>query len=134
MSSYYLINSFAFYAAYHQHPVNVIIHQITIPIIVWTLIVFANYFIFLNNEVISWLPFTLALPLIFLYEIIYMLLDIWSALIMVILFMVMYTTSNLFIFYVESAWIYSLLIHIIAWIVQFMGHTFFEKKKTSINR
>jgi len=127
----YLINSFAFYGAYHRNKVNQVIHQVTIPLIVWTVMVFTGYYNFYIGSV-EWLPVNITVPLMAFYVIVYFLFDVPSALVITPILFGMYVSANLFIINVQYAWAYALGIHFVAWIIQFAGHGVWEKRRPAL--
>jgi uncharacterized membrane protein YGL010W len=43
MGKFNLKDQLGFYASYHAHPLNVLIHVICVPLILWTAVVWATY-------------------------------------------------------------------------------------------
>jgi uncharacterized membrane protein YGL010W len=135
----WFVESFAFYAAYHQHPVNQIIHIITIPVIMFTILVIASYINFYNFEIVRYeiinamLNVNAGLILITFYTIMYIMLDVLGGILFFPCVMILYILSNVFRYLVVGdAWIISIMIHIVAWIIQFAGHVIWEKRKPAL--
>lgn len=129
----YLVRSFVFYSVYHKNPVNKRIHQITIPLIVWTIMLLLGYVPIYSFES----PFDVLsinasfVPLIF-YVIMYFIFDIPSALILTPILYGMYVGANAFRDNVPYAWAYGVSLHIVSWILQFMGHGIWEKNRPAL--
>ena len=131
------IYSFEFYAAYHQNPINQIVHMITIPLIMFTILAWLAYWtpyqIQTSNEIVTnLLSFNIGLILIAIYATIYIVLNIIGGLLYVPVLLVLYGSANLVRFYVPYAWLICIGIHIIAWVFQFMGHGIWEKRKPAL--
>jgi uncharacterized membrane protein YGL010W len=131
------IDSFAFYAAYHQHPVNQIIHITTIPFIMFTILVWFAYWspiqISTSYEVTTnLLSLNLGLVLITIMNTIYIVLDIVGGLLYIPFALLLYGGANLTRYYVPHAWDIAIGVHILAWIIQFAGHGVWEKRKPAL--
>ena len=129
----YLLNSFAMYSAYHKNKVNQIIHVLTIPLLVWTIMIFTSYLVFYKWW-IEWLPINLTIPLVVIYVIIYFILDYIAAFFITPIFIGMYIAAGLFSVHVPYAWAYALGIHVSSWIAQLIGHAVFEKRRPAFTQ
>jgi 2-hydroxy fatty acid dioxygenase len=131
------VRSFAFYAAYHQHPVNQAIHITTIPFIMFTILVWLAYWspyqIPTHYEVTTnLLSLNLGLVLILIYNTIYIVLDVFAGILYIPFVLILYGGANLFRHYVPYAWAIAIAVHIVAWIIQFLGHGVWEKRKPAL--
>lgn len=132
--------SFAFYAAYHQHPVNQLMHIITIPIIVFTILTWLAYGSFYEPDLTGQstdminrlLSVNFGIVLIAFYVMVYVVLDVLGGLLFLPCVLILYGGANLFRYYVPYAWAISIALHIIAWIFQFAGHGIWEKRKPAL--
>ena len=133
-----LKDSFAFYRAYHRHPVNQIIHMITIPIIVFTILIWLSYVKFYQFDQLSpdilckMLTINLGLAISIIYITFYLILDIVGGILMTFVILIMYLGANLFRYYVPYAWAWALGAHVIAWVFQFLGHGLWERRKPAL--
>lgn len=132
-----LKNSFAFYSAYHRNIYNKLIHIITIPIIMWTTFVFLDYMVIYKYKTTDKymsdvFTITASLVVILIYMTIYFVLDWIASLIMMPIIFISYITANLFVFNFAYAWVVALIIHILAWMLQFVGHCVFEKRRPAL--
>jgi uncharacterized membrane protein YGL010W len=129
----YLIRSFAFYSRYHRNRTNQIIHQITIPLIVWTVALLVGYWNFYTvPKPLTYLSINAALIPLCFYTVAYFLFDVPMALVAAPAFCGIYILANLFREYVPYAWAYGIGIHVLAWIFQFMGHGVFEGNRPAL--
>lgn len=113
------------YQAVHLHPVNLLIHKIAIPLIVFHIIAMLSWlklFTIYNFE-ISLAHLVSVGVLIFYFS-----LDILYA-----IFMCFFIILCLFVSNFTSVWIVW-CIAFIAWILQFIGHYFFEKKSPAFSK
>jgi len=133
MYSDQLKTSFAFYAAYHRNKVNKIIHIITIPLISWTILIFLNYLpSYQNADFGSTFAITFAIFPVIVYLSIYILLDWRAGLLITPYIVAQYFLANIYRFNVPEAWISALIIFVLAWILQFMGHGIWEGRKPAL--
>ena len=58
--------------------------------------------------------------------------DIIASLIMIPFLFIIYILANIIRFYVPYAWIATILLHILAWVAQAIGHYFCEPKPKSL--
>ncbi len=132
----FLDQNFSFYYAHHRHPINIIIHYITIPLIIWTILILlayatlynwtddaANYMLALNGSV----------PIILAYLILYYLLDWHVGIFFTIIIFILYLFANYFTYSDNYAWLYAIIIHIISWSVQILSHRYIEGNRHSIS-
>lgn len=129
-----LKHNFAFYTAYHRHPYNQLIHITTIPLIIWTIFIFLAYVpIFEPKSDLEKIFYpTPSLLLIVGYLILYYLVDSIAATCMALLIFLLYVAANAFRFFVPYAYLIAIVIHGVAWVLQFMGHGVFEGRKPAL--
>ena len=125
-------DSLAFYSAYHRHPTNQLIHCITIPIIVYTVLQWLAYITIYSFANLPLLRIHAGLPLIVVYTIIYFLCDDTSALIITGPLIGIYILTNYLWIAVPKIWMYALILHVVSWILQFAGHGVWEKRKPAL--
>ncbi|WOE32534.1 MULTISPECIES: DUF962 domain-containing protein [unclassified Acinetobacter] len=113
------------YAAYHLEPKNVMTHLLGIPMIVFALLCLtarAEWQLF--N-----ISMTLAALLMILAVIYYLCLDGIFALVIAVIFILIYPYALMVSHMALTDWLFiSILLFIVGWILQFLGH-FYEKKK-----
>lgn len=126
----YFYSSFAFYWAYHRHPINRIIHCITIPLIVLTTIQIFSYLTLYDDRSVL-LRANASLFIIVPYLILYYLFDYVAAIIWAIIICGSYLLCNWFYTF-KYIWIITLCIFVLSWILQFMGHAIWEKRKPAL--
>ena len=101
------------YKVYHKNKINIYIHQVCIPLLLVT--------------IYSILPLYISFIINVCYSIIYLLYDIFSA---KSFYSVLYL-QFIFLFHLIFRQIFSVymnsIIHIISWVLQIIGHTYFEK-------
>ena len=133
-----LIEKYGFYGEYHKNTINRIIHIITIPVMIWTILVFCGYCIFYTPSMDTSLSptrhssFNLNLGLIplILCSSVYMFMDFVAGLTFFILVSAEYILACIFVAFVPYAWTVALDIHIFAWICQFIGHSQWIENKS----
>ena len=129
MSSLFdLKGQYYFYKKYHSNPINVFIHIICIPMIFWSISVLLAPIQVINNI------FNLTFFVSFFYSMYYHCLDLYLGQIMSIFLIFSWHTASLFYYNNEHSVRYAIIINIVSWILQFIGHGLFEGKKTSTNR
>lgn len=133
--SEYFNDSFAFYSAYHKNNTNKIIHIITIPIIIYTIFIWAAYLSIyqlnnINNE--SYIYINAGLIIMISYFTIYALMDgLWSLPYFIYIFM-LYIFATYSTYHIPYMGLWAIIIHIFAWILQFIGHGVFEGRKPAL--
>ena len=133
--------SYEFYKKYHQNKINKIIHILCIPLIVWSFSVFLNSIVinFSLNYVTGFsflnmfsMNITLSFILLSCYLLFYSLLDITCFQVMSIFLFIIWASSYLFLYYCNFPFYYALMINIISWIMQFIGHGVFEGNRPAL--
>ncbi|KAI8394197.1 uncharacterized protein BYT42DRAFT_553682 [Radiomyces spectabilis] len=128
------------YGAHHNNKVNVIIHMIFVPIILWSALVFgakSGPLVDMNAlpSSLQWLKLfgpNLSFFTMCLYSVYYMILDpVAAALASPLLFAACYHATN-FLKTNPQAIKIALSIHIAAWIFQFLGHGVAEKRSPKV--
>lgn len=134
-----LKESFAFYAAYHRHPVNQLIHIITIPIIVLTILVWLSYGTIYQFEISqdsqslnNLFSLNVGIIVIAMYLALYNVLKPFVGLLMSPFIMILYLLANIIRFEVPYAWAICIGFNILALILQFLGHSVWEKRKPNL--
>ncbi len=123
-----LFDQYVFYAKYHKDKTNRIIHLITLPLIVWSaagLLAYA-YMWKSDGDIFA---VNLSLFTMIIYGSYYIYCTIPLGIVMQVILFLVWITSNAFTYKVEYAYIYELVIQVIAWILQLIGHQFFEHNK-----
>lgn len=114
---------FVQYGSYHNNTVNKWIHIVTVPIIVLTALVFLqNVEIPLVKDVANLLTILYSLGYIYLHFVI----GSFSSILLYILNHSAHEIADKIIFGIES-WKFCLILHIVAWVFQLLGHALFEK-------
>lgn len=133
--------SYEFYKKYHQNKINKIIHILCIPLIVWSFSVFLNSIVinFSLNYITNssfWNIFnvniTLSFILLSFYLLIYSILDFTCFQVMSIFLFIIWSTSYLFLYYCTFPFYYALIVNIISWVMQFIGHGVFEGNRPAL--
>ena len=131
-SNYYL-----FYKKYHQNKINKLIHLFCIPLIVWSFCVLLNNLTILshfkfNNSNIFTIDLDLSAYICLFYLIIYTFIESSTFFPMFLYLTFIYFTSYFFNLYVIKSIMYALFINIFSWIMQFIGHFFFEGNRPAL--
>jgi uncharacterized membrane protein YGL010W len=124
---------FKFYSDYHSHYLNKIIHIFCIPLICFSLFIFLNYipysiqfydsnYTFLNVILCIKSSFILYIS----YILYYLYLSPFLGFSCGLFYLFILISSNLFYYYVNNAWIYSILFQISSWVIQILSHKFIE--------
>lgn len=125
MSLFDLSKQYAFYKKYHKNVSNVLIHIACIPMIVWTLCIFLTHF----SKNIFYNP---TFYMVNLYTFYYLILDNNLGKIMGIFFYISWITSYFFYWYIPNSLTYATILHILAWVAQFVGHFYFEGNRPAL--
>lgn len=130
-------NSYLFYKKYHKNKINKLIHLFCIPMIVWSFCVILNKFSSYNElkfdgSLILTTNTDLSLIMSFYYLSYYTCLDTSTFLPMLIYLSIIYYTSYLFNLYVVNSIMYAIYINLFSWIMQFIGHFFFEGNRPAL--
>ncbi|OZJ02552.1 hypothetical protein BZG36_04502 [Bifiguratus adelaidae] len=120
------------YGAHHHNKVNVFIHIVCIPLILWTSLVFSATTGPLVKTSLSLVEPNLAFFGMVVYAAYYLALDPVAGLIATpILFYCVRTATN-FLHTQHHAVTIALAIHVFSWIAQFVGHGVYEKRKPKL--
>jgi uncharacterized membrane protein YGL010W len=122
---YNLQEQYFFYKKYHLNTTNVLIHIGCIPMIVWTFCVFLTHFssnIFYNPTFL----------MVNLYSWYYRILHEDLGRVMQLLLYMSWISSYFFYWYVSNSLKYTMLLHIGAWVAQFIGHFYFEGNRPAL--
>ncbi|KAF9468884.1 hypothetical protein BDZ94DRAFT_1244830 [Collybia nuda] len=140
ISQLFDVNSqLAFYGAYHSNKINVLVHMIFVPLILWTSQVLLSQFPVpsvvpaLHYEINDYLAFDLNIPAILagLYIVYYFILEPVAALFytpQMILSLLTATAYSKGSGNVSNAGI----LHALSWIAQFLGHGLAEKRAPAL--
>ena len=111
------------YHAYHMTQGNKLTHLVGIPMIIYAIFGGLNQFGAINITMLGQtIPLTLALPVFIFGSLFYLRLHLLLGFTMVI------SISILFIFSFKLNLIWSAILFVVGWIVQYIGHIFFEHK------
>lgn len=130
-------SSYSFYKKYHKNKINKLIHLFCIPMIVWSFCCILNLITSYNelkfkgkNILIT--NMDLGLVICIYYLSFYTFMDSKTFLPMLIYLGLIYLSSYYFNLYVANSLIYAVYINIFSWIMQFIGHIFFEKNRPAL--
>eukprot|EP00744_Colponema_vietnamica_P012518 GILI01017568.1.p1 GENE.GILI01017568.1~~GILI01017568.1.p1 ORF type:complete len:207 (-),score=38.38 GILI01017568.1:115-735(-) len=141
-----LVSHFAGYGSYHNNMINKIIHIICVPLIVWSLMMLLRLipFTFVIESAPRFFSHWAATPgwephWAFFFSVIlliyYYVLDFGVGFVSSCLFALMYYTSNLVFNACGSLaciLTVALVVHIVSWVFQFIGHGVFEKRRPAL--
>jgi len=140
-----LKKQFVFYASYHNDPINILIHLMCIWPIFATTVVFLQYTPTLldNPEALENLSFSKNINLngafffILLYIVWYIFMEPFAGGLASLLILSIYIKSGQFVnagvsIYGLPVWQAALAIHVVAWIIQFIGHGVFEGRAPAL--
>mmetsp|Transcript_10611 Transcript_10611/g.17366 ORF Transcript_10611/g.17366 Transcript_10611/m.17366 type:complete len:201 (+) Transcript_10611:68-670(+) len=135
-----LVEQLTFYQKYHSDKINQIIHIFCVPIILWTILVWLAYIPIVPNSVLTdallrkLLAVNGGLLLALFYTIYYVILDPLAGVTFGIFVHGLWVAANLFLLEEgpSSAWKMALGMHMISWILQFIGHGVFEKRSPAL--
>ena len=149
-----LKKQYTFYNKYHNNVCNKLIHYLCIPILVFTLFILLNYIPYyykidyLENYTIKDVTYNLinsntTLDHIFiintssciyvLYMIYYLILNILTGIISIPIYGIILITSNYLVYnYYNRSWVGALFFQCISWLLQFMGHYYFENNRPAL--
>lgn len=134
----FLEKSFAFYASYHNNPVNQLIHVICIWPIFWTAVLMVNYCspveAFADYSFFGY-PVSISLILCAFYFLFYFFVELpdgFGGLIAAGLVVVSFVSSNHVKETVPDAFKIGAVVHIFAWLAQFYGHGVHEKRSPAL--
>ena len=142
------IESYQFYKKYHKNKINKIIHIFCIPLIVWSFSVLLHSIIFTfstnilvsSGDIVN--PFNylkiidinvnLSYILLSLYLLAYTVIDNSFFRPMLIFLSFIWISSYYFLYRVTSPYLYAIIINIVSWIFQFIGHGVFEGNRPAL--
>jgi len=134
------LDKFASYSSYHRNPVNVIIHVIMVPLIVFSGILMGMSYPFESAITRTYVPSQYVLPhaavlgLVVILCVFSYLLEPLAGVILNIELVAMYYGS-LYILKeygaADAFWI-GLAIHLVSWVSQFIGHGFYEGRRPAL--
>eukprot|EP00755_Sulcionema_specki_P039501 Sspe_Gene.2913::Locus_967_Transcript_2_4_Confidence_0.333_Length_762::g.2913::m.2913 len=120
-----LKDQLTFYGAYHHNSVNQWIHIICVPLILWTAMVWVAPLEVLPGVAACW-------GVALVYGTFYVLLEPIAGLMYAPVLALMALTAVDFTKSVPNAGLISLGLHIVLWILQFLGHGVFEKRAPAL--
>lgn len=155
-SIFNLEDQFLFYGQYHHNPINILIHLVCVPLIFFTSLILAHHFAFFAKTDLAWLTGPLELPEVLVrtglfggsgttyvlnlatltslgYAAYFVALEPVAGLLYAPILLAMGHWSNLLV----DAFPYSymrptLAVWTFSWILQFIGHGHFEKRKPAL--
>ena len=118
----------ASYARYHQHPINRILHVLTVPLLLWSFLVLCTYSSEMPTSVWSANP---SLFVIAVYTLYYASFGILSCFSWLLGFgWPLWMMANFYRLSVPRAWPWALAVHLLAGFLQWhFGHGIYEKRK-----
>ncbi|KIM25615.1 hypothetical protein M408DRAFT_331143 [Serendipita vermifera MAFF 305830] len=131
-----------FYGAYHSNKVNVTIHIVCVPLIMWSTLVWLsalplpealsafNFKPLVFNDYMSFEP-TWACVFFIVYQTYYLILEPRAALIYLPEFLFSLATANSFS-HGPNGMKYATAVHVFSWVMQFIGHGVFEKRAPAL--
>ncbi|KAJ1956649.1 hypothetical protein GGI12_005253 [Dipsacomyces acuminosporus] len=145
MGVFDLRTEFVKYGEYHANRINVAIHMVFVPTILWTLVALGTYLIpgklFTYPAPIAGLlslipgpaPLEVLSTLVLLgYSIFYIVLDKVAGLLFLPILYTIVVTSQQYIMSSPGALKVTVALNIVSWIVQFIGHGVFEKRAPAL--
>ena len=132
-----LSDSYQFYKNYHKNKVNKLIHLFCIPMIFWSFCCMLNLLTSYNElkfkgENILVTNMDLGLFVCSYYLLFYTFMDRKTFFPMLIYLALIYLSSYYFNLYVANSIMYAVYINIFSWIMQFIGHFFFEGNRPAL--
>jgi len=130
----------SFYGAYHNNHVNVLIHTLFVPIILFTALVMVSP-LSSSYETTVTVPGLMSTTLVVNFPLIYvtitglyyiMLEPVAGASFFCVMLMMWLGATNMFVTMGTRACYLALAIHVIGWIAQFLGHGVFEGRKPAL--
>lgn len=124
----------AFYGEYHNNPINQWIHITCVPLITFTALVFLNAYPLFPTPAgyPDWLIFSPALLVVAVYFGYYVTLEAAAGTAAGLFYLGLWVGSCYFINNVERALFYSVVVHVVSWVLQFVGHGVAEKRKPTL--
>ncbi|EGC34460.1 hypothetical protein DICPUDRAFT_55807 [Dictyostelium purpureum] len=144
MAIFNLVDQTSSYGAYHSNTVNKFIHIVFVPLILLTAFIFINNLPHspfledllapLNNVSKGLIPFALSTPLAIALALYYCFLNVKVGLVsMVWILAANYVAfSSINKYGLETATYYGIIIHILSWVSQFVGHGVFEGRRPAL--
>jgi uncharacterized membrane protein YGL010W len=128
----YFTDAFAFYAVHHQNKINRIIHFITIPLIIMCTLALITYIpatIKIDNDTHVFDVNIIVFIVIMLYSCLYMLVDFIAGVIFCVGIFSFTLLINLCVYNVPLFWILIIGLLVQSWILQILGHYYFEHNR-----
>ena len=117
----------AFYTSYHRNRINVSLHIVCVPAILWTVLVFIS----LLRPIFPVLGSN-AMILSFAYLFYYVILDPLTGLIYMPFLITLAHSAQVYARSRPFALYTALAVHIVGWTAQFVGHGYFEKRRPAL--
>ncbi|KAG6903327.1 hypothetical protein C0995_013080 [Termitomyces sp. Mi166 len=129
-----------FYGAYHSNKINVLIHIVFVPVLLWTFHVLVadlpvpSFVPDIHYQINDYLRFDLNLSAIHagLYFVYYLILEPIAAILYAPQLTLSLLTSTAFYASGSNHWNLAVLIHVSSWIAQFLGHGLAEKRAPAL--
>ncbi|KAI0809168.1 DUF962-domain-containing protein [Irpex lacteus] len=130
---------FTFYGAYHNHPVNIAIHTVCVPLLLWSFAVMATNlplpesFPHIYHEFNDYFIFELNFPVLLIasWATYYFFLEPFAALLWIPTAVTIVLTSRAFAER-SNALVEAAVVHAVCWIAQFIGHGVAEKRAPAL--
>ncbi|CAL8118380.1 unnamed protein product [Orchesella dallaii] len=132
-----LEEQFTFYASYHHNGLNKLIHILCVWPILWTALVFTQYIPIEAPISTPVHPANIAFFTALVYAVIYVLMDKKAGSLAALLILLCLITARRFyltseVSYGVPAWQLAVVIHVVCWIAQFVGHGVFEGRAPAL--
>eukprot|EP00698_Gefionella_okellyi_P003048 TRINITY_DN12869_c0_g1_i1.p1 TRINITY_DN12869_c0_g1~~TRINITY_DN12869_c0_g1_i1.p1 ORF type:complete len:185 (-),score=35.54 TRINITY_DN12869_c0_g1_i1:111-665(-) len=134
MGAFDVVPQVSFYQSYHSNKINQLIHFVFVPTIYWTALVFFTA-IPVPFPKIDVVGVNIGNPSVLLwafYAFYYLTLDLTAGALYFPVLFGMLVTANNFAATQESALYYAAIVHVISWVMQFIGHGVFEGRKPAL--
>eukprot|EP00741_Cyanophora_paradoxa_P007560 tig00001155_g7312.t1 len=124
----------AFYGAYHSNDVNKIMHAIGIPGLLFSLMVVLAPLKPPGVDDLTAPLFALngGLAVAILYSILFIYLETVAGCCAAAVLLAIWVGANYFALAVKDAWMWAIGIHVLCWVLQFVGHGVFEKRRPAL--
>ncbi|GAM27422.1 hypothetical protein SAMD00019534_105980 [Acytostelium subglobosum LB1] len=140
MAVFNIIDQAASYGAYHHNNVNKFIHIVFVPAILYTAFVMVSFiqvdaavpFLQMLNSITTFLPVSITTPIALLIASYYVILHTKVGLVAFIWVMAANYLAEVTINTVQNPFYFALVIHVVSWIAQFVGHGVYEGRRPAL--
>ncbi|EFA75869.1 hypothetical protein PPL_10441 [Heterostelium album PN500] len=134
------IDQAASYGAYHHNNVNKFIHIVFVPAILYTAFVMLSFvnvpqavpYLQQLNQITTFLPVSITTPIALLISLYYCVLDIRVGVVGLAWIMAANYLAEYTILHMSNAFMFALGVHIVSWVLQFVGHGVFEGRRPAL--